>query len=135
MRIKNIYILYIGLGALLLLAVPLYFIYDPNIPGKFPSCPFLSITGLYCTGCGSQRALHDLLHLDIAGVVKHNLLFLPAIIFSGYHIATKVLGKLNDKSYFSPVYHTKTPRLIMVLVLLFTALRNIDVFPFTALAP
>lgn len=135
MNFKNTDILYIGIGALLLLIVPLYFFFDPNIPGKFPACPFFSITGLYCTGCGSQRALHDLLHLDIISAIKHNLLFLPALLFCSYHIITQILGRLRGKNYASLVHHTRTPRIIMIVVLVFTVLRNIAVFPFTTLAP
>ena len=33
---------------------------DPNEPGHYPTCPFLALTGLFCPGCGSLRALHAL---------------------------------------------------------------------------
>ena len=39
-------------------------------PGHYPTCPFLAITGWYCPGCGSLRAVHDLLHGDLAGAVR-----------------------------------------------------------------
>lgn len=43
-----------------------YFFFDPAGSRLFPRCPFLSLTGLRCPGCGSQRALHSLLHGEIA---------------------------------------------------------------------
>ena len=58
----------IGLGA-----AALYFTFDPaRYP--FPRCPFLLLTGLYCPGCGSQRALHALLHGQVAQAAGLNLL-------------------------------------------------------------
>lgn len=57
-----------GLG----LAV-LYFLLDPaRYP--FPRCPFFVLTGLYCPGCGSQRALHALLHGEVVRAAGLNLL-------------------------------------------------------------
>lgn len=46
---------------------------DPE-RGGFPHCPFLSLTGFLCPGCGSQRAMHDLLHLRVAAAYEHNAL-------------------------------------------------------------
>ena len=57
-----------GLG----LAV-LYFTLDPALY-PFPRCPFLLLTGLYCPGCGSQRAFHELLHGQVARAAGLNLL-------------------------------------------------------------
>ena len=38
---------------------------DPNQPGHYPTDPFLAITGLYCPGCGTLRALHALARGDL----------------------------------------------------------------------
>ena len=51
---------------------------DPNQPGHYPNCLFLAVTGLYCRGCGSLRALHDLAHGDLAGAVARNPLMVLA---------------------------------------------------------
>ena len=127
--------LYLGIGAILFAVLPLYFIYDPGIPGVFPGCPFYSITGLYCTGCGSQRALHDLLHMDLAGAMQHNLLFIPALLLAAYHLTLKILNSITATTYDSIIYHTKTPRRILIVILVFTVLRNIHSYPFSELAP
>lgn len=45
------------------------------------------LTGLECPGCGSQRAIHSLLHLDIAAAFKFNALLvssLPLVILLLY---------------------------------------------------
>lgn len=51
---------------------------DPNEPGHYPTCPFLAVSGLYCPGCGALRAIHDLLHGDVAGALARN----PAVLIA-----------------------------------------------------
>src|SRR5688572_26415576 len=43
----------------------LYFYVNPSTSVLFPRCLFFSITSLHCPGCGSQRAIHELLHGNI----------------------------------------------------------------------
>ncbi len=47
---------------------------DPSQPGHYPTCPFLFLTGWYCPGCGSLRAVHSLAHGDIAAALDRNVL-------------------------------------------------------------
>ena len=62
-------------------AVLLYFGY-PVARKLFPVCPFYTLTRLYCPGCGSTRAAFYLLHCDIAGVFRSNIIFLPTLLFA-----------------------------------------------------
>ena len=52
---------YALLGAAAVLAAALFFL-DPATHGFYPPCLFKTIFGLPCPGCGSLRALHQLLH-------------------------------------------------------------------------
>lgn len=54
---------------------------DPHEAGHYPTCPFLWLTGLYCPGCGSLRAVHDLAHLDVVGAWSMNPLLLVVAPF------------------------------------------------------
>lgn len=54
---------------------------DPHQPGHYPTCPFLALTGWFCPGCGSLRALHDLTQLDAAGAWGMNPLLLVVLPF------------------------------------------------------
>lgn len=54
---------------------------DPERPGHYPTCPFLAITGLWCPGCGSLRAVHALAHGDLSAAVSRNVLTVAAIPF------------------------------------------------------
>lgn len=61
-------------------AVALLAVVDPGEPGHYPTCPFLMLTGWYCPGCGSLRAVHALAHghpVEAAGLNVALLLALP----------------------------------------------------------
>ena len=74
---------YIGIltAAVLLALAAVYFFFDPNTEGVFPKCAFYVLTGWKCPGCGSQRALHALLHGDIAGAFHMNMWIPVAAIY------------------------------------------------------
>lgn len=44
-----------------------------------PKCIFHAITGLECAGCGAQRMLHSLLHLDLKSAWRANALLLSSL--------------------------------------------------------
>ena len=52
---------------------------DPNEAGHYPTCPSLWLTGWYCPGCGSLRAVHDMAHLNFAGAIDMNPFAIVAI--------------------------------------------------------
>ncbi len=55
---------------------------DPNTAGHYPTCPFLVLTGYWCPGCGSLRAIHALAHGDLTTALSHNVLtvtFVPVL--------------------------------------------------------
>ena len=52
---------------------------DPEQPGHYPTCPFLSVTGWWCPGCGSLRALHALVHGDVGTAIDRNVLTVLAV--------------------------------------------------------
>lgn len=52
---------------------------DPRVPGHYPTCPFLAITGLYCPGCGAMRAMASLTDGDLSAAVGFNPLSMVAL--------------------------------------------------------
>jgi hypothetical protein len=62
----------VGFG--LLLAASFLFWVNPTQCRWLPSCAFHKLTGLYCPGCGSTRALHALLHGDVLTAMRFNIL-------------------------------------------------------------
>jgi Protein of unknown function (DUF2752) len=51
-----------ALWGLLACGAAYLFFFEPGRTGFFPSCPFRTLTGFTCPGCGTTRALHQLLH-------------------------------------------------------------------------
>lgn len=62
----------LGLGLL-----GVYFFLDPS-QHIFPKCPSLLLVGWKCPGCGSQRAVHQLLHGNVLEALRFNFLFVMA---------------------------------------------------------
>lgn len=60
--------------------VILYGLFNPD-HYLFPRCPFRALTGWLCPGCGSQRAMYQILHGHFGQAFKLNLLFLPGLFY------------------------------------------------------
>lgn len=61
-----------------------YFLFDPASASWMPRCVLHSLTGWDCPGCGAQRMIHALLHLDFATAWEANALLtaaLPYLVF------------------------------------------------------
>src|SRR5271165_4411658 len=59
-------------------------VFDPTTSGVFPPCPLRYFTGWYCPGCGSLRAMHQLLHGNLRAAWALNpltVLLLPFLVY------------------------------------------------------
>ena len=122
MKKKNKFIV----GILVLLLVSLYYFFNPTVSNFFPKCPFYIMTGLFCPGCGSQRAIHDMMHLNIFEAINHNALMFFTFTFGiGLYLYSK-------KKFSDLIYHPKSPLIIFGIIFLFGVLRNLDRFHFLA---
>ena len=97
---------------------------DPSQPGHYPTCPFLFLTGMYCPGCGSLRALHDLTALDVAGAWGMNpllVVMLPVLVAAwvGWTVRT---ARGRPRSLVVPA---RLINAFLVLVVVFWVARNI----------
>lgn len=114
-------------GAAVVAASTLY-VLDPNRPGHYPTCPFLAVTGLYCPGCGSLRATHDLLHGDLAGALARNplaVLAVPYLLLAFVTFVLRATGRPAPRSTSLPAWVIWT---LLVVVLAYTVLRNLPGF-------
>ena len=53
-------------------------LYDPA-SSPAPQCIFLRLTGWQCPGCGTQRAIHALMHGDVAAAWHFNAALFVAV--------------------------------------------------------
>lgn len=114
----------------------IYFSFNPSHSSFFIPCPFHYLTGFYCPGCGSQRAIHLLLHGNVLGAFRFNplmVLTLPLLVYGlGITVANWVFGthyrfmlfysKLFVFGYFG-------------LAIAYWVVRNLSFYPFNLLAP
>ncbi|WP_367892758.1 DUF2752 domain-containing protein [Flavivirga aquimarina] len=113
----------------------LYYHYNPSESWFFPKCPFYSLTGIYCPGCGSQRATHQLLQGHFFEGLKHNFLIILLALVMLYDALIKLFGIVFKRTYKNLLHKSKTTYTILIVVILFWILRNINLYPFTILAP
>lgn len=105
---------------------------DPNEPGHYPTCPFLALTGQYCPGCGSLRAVHALANGDVTTAVGLNVLTVIAVV------ALSVIWVRWVRRSWTGARRTSVAPAAMiwtfaVVVVLFGVLRNLPIG--AALAP
>lgn len=122
----------LGIGIL-----SLYFLFSPSHVDLFPKCPFHSLTGYHCPGCGSQRAIHALLHGRIVEAIHYNFLIILAFLVLVYKAYLWVFpyDKNNKRPTKNLLYSNATPWIILIVIIGFWVARNIPIPPFTYLAP
>lgn len=108
--------------------------YDPNVAGNpFPPCPFYVLTGHYCIGCGLTRALHALVHGDIARAFHMNPLAMTTLPLMPLMVAW---SSGWQPRLLQPLMRiVLEPKLWLVLLPAFWIARNLPWYPFTLLAP
>jgi len=113
----------------------LYIYWNPSDSNIFPKCPFYSATGIYCPGCGSQRAAHQVLNGHIIEGIRHNYLIALLALVLLYQAFTYIMNDLLNKNIPNLLHRSKVTFGILITIMLFWILRNINLFPFTELAP
>ena len=132
-KLKSTFII---IGVLALFGMlALYVFWNPTETNIFPSCPVYAATGIYCPGCGSQRAAHKILNGNIVEGIRHNYLIVLLAMVLLYQGFVYVMNDLLSKNIPNLLHKSKVTFSILIIVVLFWVLRNIDLFPFSELAP
>ena len=126
---------YVGLALLGLAGLAVLYAVDPRNPGSYPVCPFLGLTGCYCPGCGTLRALHRLMFGDIAGALGYNPLTVMSLPLVAYSLAAGALRAFDLPAPRPLFLRSRWIWALLAGVVAFWALRNLPVGPLTALAP
>jgi Protein of unknown function (DUF2752) len=116
-------------------AIVMLHFFDPATSGLFPSCPLLYLTGWYCPGCGSLRAMHQLLQGNLRAAWSLNPLTILLLPFLAYGTASYALFEIRGchlPRLFLPAVWI---RALCAVIILFGIARNIPLHPFDLLAP
>ncbi len=122
-------------AAVVLIGLALLSAFDPAASGIFPPCPFHAMTGLHCPGCGTMRALHQLLHGNLLAAFSLNplmMLSLPWILYGLVSACVRRLGGRQLPTVFVPAAWIWA---LLAVVVVFAVLRNVPFYPLNLLAP
>jgi hypothetical protein len=100
------------------------FRWNPARSQLFPPCPFHWVTGLYCPGCGSLRALHALLHGQMLTAFRMNPLMLLSMPVLGLLVLRPTTASRPWVAWTA-----------FAVLLGYGIVRNIPGWPFHLLAP
>ena len=110
-------------------------IFDPATSGIFPPCPFHYLTGLYCPGCGSLRAIHQLLHGNLEAAWAMNPLTVLLLPFIGSALAAEAIVQIRGRRLTRWILPGFWIQVLCGIIVAFGVVRNLPVYPFNLLAP
>lgn len=126
-RAKNLTLICLGLLGLFILLLFAYRLFGIGIP-----CPLYSLTGLYCPGCGSFRALAALAQLDFFAAFSYNMLLVILLPFLAIFLGKSALLYLQGKRLESSPWEVRISIILACLAILFGVLRNLPALSFLA---
>jgi Protein of unknown function (DUF2752) len=120
----------VALWVLLASGAAYLFVFEPGRTGVFPSCPFRALTGFTCPGCGTTRALHQLLYGNFLAAFEFNPLLLIVLPLVAYLLFSFTSSAITGRAM--PQLNPPRPYvwLLTAVVLGFWVLRNTPVYPF-----
>jgi len=121
------------LGSLLLGISLVLYLFDPTYHSFYPRCLFHQMTGLFCPGCGSLRAFHQLLHGRLVSALHFNALLVVSLPVGLFMAARQGRARLSGR----PPTDLFQPYMLWIgltAILLFGLLRNFS-FAHLWLAP
>jgi hypothetical protein len=127
---------YVFLAALLCAGgLLILFQWDPATTAIYPSCPWRTMTGIYCPGCGSLRATHRLLHGQLADAFRLNPLMVLSLPLLGYAVLSTRWPRLRPPWLERFTARPAWPWILLAILLTYWVVRNLPFEPFVWLAP
>ena len=125
----------------LLIALPVFaagvvlFLFNPSQSGFYPRCVLYTMTGIYCPGCGSQRAIYQLAHGHLLIALQCNPLLILSLPFVAFYSWRCAQSWAKGEPLPPVPLDGRRLKLLLSVVIVFAILRNIPCPPFTWLAP
>ena len=131
----------VSLAVVLFAVPPALYLREADLSGErtlLPRCTLNHFTGLHCPGCGNTRAAQALLHGDVVGAARQNVVLVVALPFLLLGAARTWYGwmfpgRLRPLLPFD--WKWSWSLALVGVVVAFSVLRNVSAPPFSWLAP
>jgi hypothetical protein len=115
-------------GAVLAAAgVGVLYTFPPAASSWYPKCVFRAATGLLCPGCGTTRALHQLLHGNVEAAFRLNPMLFAMMLVALCALPSLLRGerpRFLERPWFA--YTT------LAVLAVYWVVRNTPLYPFPA---
>ena len=110
----------------------IYYTFDPASENSyFLPCPFKLVSGYNCPGCGSQRAIHELLNGHVGHAFRLNPLMVLSLPLIFYGLGTKIHNYLYNSSIRFNLFYSKAFIYIYFsIAIVYWVVRNLSFYPF-----
>jgi len=108
------------------------FLMDPAKGTGYPSCPFRMLTGFDCPGCGSSRALHQLLHGHPIKAFEFNPLLVILLPLLALALLSVSRSLIDDKHRNVAIFRPAFAWVVLGIVVSFWIFRNTRFYPFVS---
>ncbi|MEV4005063.1 DUF2752 domain-containing protein [Actinomadura sp. NPDC049753] len=98
---------------------------DPNEPGHYPGCPFLTLTGYYCPGCGMTRLVYALAHGHVGTAFGLNPLLFVLLPVFGYLYARWTFRTAQGLPMRSALFKPAVAYSFVGLLIVYWIVRNL----------
>jgi hypothetical protein len=122
------------LAGIAALGMATLYLFDPSRFSFYPTCTLYRTTGILCPGCGSLRAMHQLLHGHLAEALRFNALLVCSLPFAGATAGLWLARKLHGQS-FSLRARPAWVWIGSVIIVLFAIARNLPFVRALGLTP
>jgi len=103
----------------------LYKLYNPAEIDLFPKCPVYHFTDTKCPGCGSQRAINQLLNGNLTGAFSYNALLVIALPYLLVGFIGQEIDPIRKSRFWDIFYRNNATIIILVIVIGYWVFRNI----------
>jgi hypothetical protein len=108
------------------------FVFDPGRTGFFPPCPFRLLTGWQCPGCGTTRALHQLVHGHFLAAFELNPLTFILLPVAAFLILAFTRSAFSGTAMPSLKIPDRYVWLMTAVIICFWVIRNTSFYPFSS---
>lgn len=121
------YLAYFLIVVILGLLIVTFTKFNPETTNLFPKCPFRVLTGYECPGCGSQRAIHYLLNLEMGRAFHENALLVLSIPYVLLLLLAEFLKSKSSffMSIYKTLFSTKAIWTVFVIIMIWWVARNL----------